>query len=1043
MYKVDSDTLEVNEVHKVDSDSDSSSGRDKFTDNKRSSSFFSDEKGNLKFVNLVVRYPTAIFSFILVLSLCITVLLNVTVFKGGNPFTDSTNEFDLKDVRSVQYDSFRLAKDEVKDQLDEFIEKSAGTQVVPLQSDMLDLTYWIYEGENPDEGVFGNKKTISHMKDSHDLFLEDKDYQKYCLKDDGSCVKPISPLNMFYADSWADPTYLKDVDYIMEELSDPTKLELFNSLALCVNNEQYCSDDSVVDVVDKDWATDLNSKVKTVIDAWNGEGALADDIDKVSLFAAYLTEVPFHKGTVDFGFDRNFSIDNPKTMYSRAMILWGGPLNITTSAKDLTEEDKEEEDEKALKTYIVDNFLKEMNALAESKANENVNSFYFMGSLILEELLKIVQRDGLLALASFMFVFLWIRLNVGSWFLAFVGILEIYLSLPIAWFFYANIFRIEYFGFLNALAVFIVAAIGADDIFIFMDAYKQSKFKDPANLESLETRMSWVYRRSGNAMAITSATTCAAFLATMITPLASIKTFGIFTALVILVDYILVMTLFCTAVVIYHNKFEDRSCCGCCAAQGKNSSPTPTEKAYDELLENGGSTDRVSEFFKEKFAGFINIKLHRIVIFVVFVAWIIVATWQASLMEATKEEEQFLNKNHPLQKSIVILNNEFDVSEDDEGLDVYFVWGVGEVNREGVNLLFDDDNYGEPTFIDEFVFDEECQMAMLDVCEDLKTNEQYAPYIKREGGVGSVRCFVEEFGAFNSLDSGLDECSLVESGEWKKENWPVSPDNMAMTMGTFLIQDSCSDSKKNYELYRNEIGFNGEEVKYAAISFESAVLDPYSQKPESFVREQYDFIISLADKFDKSVGNKCGGNVVMTDLAGKFTFMNNQAIYVKTVLTSSLLGVGIAFVVLLLATRVLHIATFATLSILCILVSVAGTTRLIGWDLGSIESTVIGITAGFAVDYVVHLAHAYTTADGDTENRVIEAFSDLGISVFNGMVTSVGASIPLFLCQLQFFKKFGIFICLTIAFSWVFANFAFMSLIAQLKIRIKKGKFSL
>merc|ERR1712176_1128358 len=340
------------------------------------------------------------------------------------------------------------------------------------------------------------------------------------------------------------------------------------------------------------------------------------------------------------------------------------------------------------------------------------------------------------------------------------------------------------------------------------------------------------------------------------------------------------------------------------------------------------------------------------------------------------------------------------------------------------------------------IFDEECQMAMLDVCEDLKTNEQYAPYIKRDGGIGSVRCFVEELGAFNVLNS-LDECSDVESGEWKQENWPVSPDNMAMTMGRFLIEDSCTDSKKNYEIYTNEIGFNGEKIKYAAISFESAVLDPYSQKPESFVREQYDFIVSLADKFDKSIGDKCAGKVVMTDLQGKFTFMNNQAIYVKTVLTSSLLGVAIAFAVLLLATRVLHIASFATLSILCVLVSVAGTTRLIGWDLGSIESTVIGITAGFAVDYVVHLAHAYTTADGDTENRVIEAFSDLGISVFNGMVTSVGASIPLFLCQLQFFKKFGIFICLTIAFSWVFANFAFMSLIAQLKIRIKKGKCTL
>eukprot|EP00978_Attheya_sp_CCMP212_P039809 scaffold210871_cov79-Attheya_sp.AAC.1 len=53
------------------------------------------------------------------------------------------------------------------------------------------------------------------------------------------------------------------------------------------------------------------------------------------------------------------------------------------------------------------------------------------------------------------------------------------------------------------------------------------------------------------------------------------------------------------------------------------------------------------------------------------------------------------------------------------------------------------------------------------------------------------------------------------------------------------------------------------------------------------------------------------------------------------------------------------------------------------------------------------------------------------------MVTSVGASIPLFFCQLQFFKKFGTFLCLTIAFSWLFSNFGFMSVLAQLKIPIK------
>merc|ERR1711918_236980 len=153
----------------------------------------------------------------------------------------------------------------------------------------------------------------------------------------------------------------------------------------------------------------------------------------------------------------------------------------------------------------------------------------------------------------------------------------------------------------------------------------------------------------------------------------------------------------------------------------------------------------------------------------------------------------------------------------------------------------------------------------------------------------------------------------------------------------------------------------------------------------------------------------------MTDLNEIFIFMNNQAIYVKTAIQSSLLGVGIAFV----------------------LISVTGTMELIGWTLGSIESILIGIIAGFSVDYVVHLAHAYKTASGSTDQRITAAFGDMGISVLNGMITSIGASIPLFFCQLQFFHKFGIFICLTIAFSWIFANFWFMSVVAQLKIPIK------
>lgn len=267
-----------------------------------------------------------------------------------------------------------------------------------------------------------------------------------------------------------------------------------------------------------------------------------------------------------------------------------------------------------------------MNEISTLDHSPNVNSFYFMGILILEVLLDIVTRDALFALASFMFVFIYLRIMVGSWFLAIVGMTEILLSVPVSWFIYNTVFQIKYFAFLNTLSLYIVAAIGADDIFIFMDAYKQSAHTDdPRILESLESRMSWVYRRTGTAMAITSATTCSAFLCTLITPLVDIQAFGVFAALVILVDYILVMTLFCTAVVIYHNKFE-QSCCAPCGTCCRTFEPSPTTKALENINDpTRKESDRIGEFFRNKMSPFINTQMNRIVIFIVMAAWLGIA----------------------------------------------------------------------------------------------------------------------------------------------------------------------------------------------------------------------------------------------------------------------------------------------------------------------------------------------------------------------------------------------------------------------------------
>jgi protein dispatched 1 len=169
-----------------------------------------------------------------------------------------------------------------------------------------------------------------------------------------------------------------------------------------------------------------------------------------------------------------------------------------------------------------------------------------------------------------------------------------------------------------------------------MDAYKLSAHSDdPEVLEDLESRMSWVYRRTGSAMFITSATTCAAFLCTLITPLVDIRSFGIFAAIVIFMDYVLVMTLFCTAVVIYHNKFERPGCCSSCTSGCRTLDPSTTTTARDTIdNRNKDEMDRVSRFFRNSFAPFIGAPMSRLVIAILFVAWMVVATSTFTLSTA-------------------------------------------------------------------------------------------------------------------------------------------------------------------------------------------------------------------------------------------------------------------------------------------------------------------------------------------------------------------------------------------------------------------------
>eukprot|EP01084_Bolivina_argentea_P244753 409955_1 len=141
--------------------------------------------------------------------------------------------------------------------------------------------------------------------------------------------------------------------------------------------------------------------------------------------------------------------------------------------------------------------------------------------------------DGIIfSVGSILTVFLirWWHLN--SLFLSLGAMLQIIFGFPFAFFVYRFVFMVTFFDTLNTLVIFLILGIGADDVFVFVDAWVQSEHFVADPEDSME-RMSFAFRRAAKAMIVTTATTFFAFMATAFSPIMPIAAFGIWAGCVV------------------------------------------------------------------------------------------------------------------------------------------------------------------------------------------------------------------------------------------------------------------------------------------------------------------------------------------------------------------------------------------------------------------------------------------------------------------------------------------------------------------------------
>lgn len=1061
-------------------------------------------KGN-RFVNCLVYCPCICASLIMSLCLVTIVGTGMVIRKEGDNIFGDGGDNSINDIRTREWQAYEGAKELMETfRQEEKEEEESGcvitrwgmeprpcdTKVYPplTQTGDMVLTAMI---SNEGENLFTSAK-LGELKEIEDTIVEHKEFQSYCMRGDKmgvdkSCIELTSPLTIFYADlsntSSAGIAEIFDnvdkldgaADGVLDAMKTPSvNIELavlekdyslmaksfevggastcsstgFGSPAalitpatkLCLMN-QLLSVATNASQVAKDIYKEMFPLVKIALGA--PRGSKLHDPEKTLKLAASMKSIRIYVGYIDFYFDKAFSIANPVSKYSRGMIRFGMPLPGYNNS-----DDRRDEQRKKFRDWFRAEFNTYLKSTKGSSEND-VEFLFFATPLIRDEFISILLSDAMKVFISLTLVFLWIWLQTNSAVIAIAGITEIILSIPLAFFFYYTIFGFKYFDGLNAMTIFIVAAIGADDIFVFMDQYKLSSYR-PEVCVDLKTRMNWVYGRAAWAMFITSATTCAAFVCTAASPLPSIQSFGIFSAFVIAADYVLVITWFPAVVVLYHNHLEARPCFPCCCCGAGEDTACKCEFRMNELWpctrEHRTSTEKVKlrgpgeepkkrmleKLLSGPFASAIGSKRGAIITVIVFAVLFIPSTILSSQIQPLTRSEEALPADHPFQKLWTVSGEEFPDSAQNRNTPVHLVWGVGLINNDGINILRQGSvAKGKMTMDDTFEFDEAAQQHIWNVCEEIRgmAAPKMDQFLSRDPdspqGYGAVECPLDNWKIW-----------LVKEGL----PFPLPLAQVATQMKRFM--NSSMKNQYNQPVKMKDmttLGFNEKTGKVQVVTVQVASqLQSRASHSGDKLNKYYDLFEEWMEDVNSATGRlsapptaKKAFQTCEGDFNGpNWIWMHTQGLFKQSAISGACIGTVLAFIVILLATQQIIIAFLSFVSIASILVTVIAMMKIANYELGSTTSICITILAGFAVDYVVHLAHAYNHSRAPTrEAKFQEAIDVIGVSVLSGMVTSVLAAMVLLTCSLQFFAKFGFFMVFTVVWAWLWGNCFFMAML--------------
>jgi predicted RND superfamily exporter protein len=169
-----------------------------------------------------------------------------------------------------------------------------------------------------------------------------------------------------------------------------------------------------------------------------------------------------------------------------------------------------------------------------------------------------LNHDILWSVGSLCFIGLMILFKVHDFFVFFFAILGLLLAFTTSYYWCLVHFDIQEITLLHVSGLFVMLGIGADDIFLMVDSFEHAKVKlgsehsseSNDSSEMIRRRMRWAYSTAGSMMLVSSMTTAVCFFSNAFGVLLVIQEFGIYMGVVVLINFLHVMTILPSAILV-------------------------------------------------------------------------------------------------------------------------------------------------------------------------------------------------------------------------------------------------------------------------------------------------------------------------------------------------------------------------------------------------------------------------------------------------------------------------------------------------------------